>query len=56
MRYTEKRLYIPPRDKHIEVKAKPAIGHDCCHDDQVKNGFILGFARYKKAMMDLSKY
>ncbi|XKM14580.1 hypothetical protein RCS94_05235 [Orbaceae bacterium ac157xtp] len=50
----EKHCYIPPRDKHIEVKAKPALGN-CNHNEQVLNAFAFGFTRYKKAMEDLSK-
>lgn len=51
----EDRLYIHPRDKPLEVKAKPALNKDCNHNEQVLNAFAYGFARYKKAMIDLSK-
>lgn len=51
----EDRLCIPPRDKNVEVKAKPALSHDCNHNEQVLNAFAYGFTRYKKAMRDLSK-
>jgi hypothetical protein len=50
----ENRLCIPPRDKHVEVKAKPALGNNCSHNEQVMNAFSFGFTRYKKAMKDLS--
>lgn len=49
------RLYIPARDKSEVAKPNPAIGHDCDHNGQVSNAFNFGFARYKKAMEDLSK-
>ncbi|NUF28325.1 hypothetical protein [Gilliamella sp. ESL0254] len=51
----EDRLYIPPRDKHVEIKAKPALSNDCSHNKQVLNAFAFGFTRYKKAMRELSK-
>jgi hypothetical protein len=50
----ENRLCIPPRDKHVEVKAKPVLGNNCSHNEQVMNAFSFGFTRYKKAMKDLS--
>lgn len=31
----EERLYIPPRDRQVEVEAKPALGADCTHGDQI---------------------
>ncbi|NPE52416.1 MULTISPECIES: hypothetical protein [Dickeya] len=49
------RLYIPPRDKGVVASPRAAMGSDCAHADQVKNAFAFGFARYEKAMEDLSK-
>ena len=51
----EERLYIPSRDRQIEVKAKPTLGKDCTHGDQILNAFSIGFSRYKEAMKELSK-
>lgn len=47
------RLYIPPRDRQIEVKAKPVLGG--AHDAQFLNAFSIGFTRYKEAMIQISK-
>ena len=49
------RLYIPPRDKNEVARPKAAVSRDCSHADQVKNAFDFGFARYEKAMEELSK-
>ncbi|GAB2953933.1 hypothetical protein [Hafnia psychrotolerans] len=49
------RLYIPPRDKSIVAAPRAAISDEATHHDQVKNAFGFGFARYEKAMEDLSK-
>lgn len=49
------RLYIPPRDKKTVASPRAAIGSCSTHEDQVKNAFGFGFARYEKAMEDLSK-
>lgn len=49
------RIYILPRDKSVIASPRAAIGDDCSHADQVKNGFSFGFARYEKAMDKLSK-
>ncbi|MEX2977359.1 hypothetical protein AB4J97_10600 [Serratia fonticola] len=49
------RLYIPPRDKSAVASPQAAIGANSTHCDQVKNAFDFGFARYEKAMEDLSK-
>lgn len=51
----ENRLYIPSRDKRVEVKAKPALNNDYSHNEQVMNAFSFGFTRYEKAMKELSK-
>ncbi|WP_241569198.1 MULTISPECIES: hypothetical protein [Rosenbergiella] len=51
----EDRLYIPPRDKSNIARPKAAIGDNVSHSDQVKNAFGFGFARYEKAMEELSK-
>lgn len=44
----EERLYIPSRDMQIEVKAKPTLGKDCTHSDQILNAFSIGFCDIKK--------
>ncbi|WP_033782125.1 hypothetical protein [Pantoea sp. 9140] len=49
------RLYIPPRDKRAIAGPRASIGDDSTHHDQVRNAFGFGFARYEKAMDDLSK-
>ena len=51
----EERLYIPSRDRQIEVKANPALGKYCTHGDQILNAFSIGFSRYKEAIKELSK-
>ncbi|WNK73179.1 hypothetical protein RM155_09265 [Pantoea agglomerans] len=48
-------LFIPPRDKRIVAVPRAAIGEGSNHTDQVENAFGFGFARYEKAMDDLSK-
>ena len=50
------RLYIPPRDKRIKVKAKPVLSKDCTHNDRFLNAFSIGFSRYKDAIKELSKF
>ena len=49
------RLNIPPRDRRIVAAPRAATGNEATHNDQVKNAFDFGFARYEKAMEDLSK-
>ncbi|WP_211725307.1 hypothetical protein [Pantoea dispersa] len=49
------RLYIPPRDKSIVATPRAAMSDGTSHQDQVKNAFDFGFARYEKAMEQLSK-
>lgn len=49
------RLCIPPRDKRVVASPRAAMGDECSHADQVKNGFNFGFTRYEKAMDKLSK-
>lgn len=49
------RLHIPPRDKSIVAAPRAAMSDDSTHQDQVKNAFGFGFARYEKALEDLSK-
>lgn len=49
------RVYIPPRDKSIVASPRAAMSDDTTHHDQVKNAFGFGFARYEKAMEELSK-
>jgi len=49
------RLYIPPRDRRIEVKAKPALSKNSTHNAQFLNAFSIGFTRYKEAMIQMSK-
>lgn len=49
------RLPIPPRDRSITASPRAAVGDGYAHKDQVKNAFDFGFARYDKAMEDLSK-
>ena len=49
------RLYIPPRDKSIVAAPRAAMSDDTTHQGQVQNAFGFGFARYEKAMEDLSK-
>lgn len=51
----EERLYIPPRDRQVEVEAKPALGTDCTHGDQILNAFSIRFSHYKETMKELSK-
>ncbi|MDN0088329.1 hypothetical protein QVN42_13240 [Yersinia nurmii] len=51
----EDRLIIPPRDKTITASPRAAVGDGYAHKGQVQNAFDLGFARYEKAMEDLSK-
>lgn len=48
------RLYIPPRDRQIEVKAKPVLSKDCTHA-QFLNAFSIGFSHYKETIKELSK-
>ena len=48
------RLYIPPRDKRIEVKSKPVLGG--AHNAQFLNAFSIGFLRYNDAIKELSKF
>ena len=48
------RLYIPPRDRRIEVKAKPVLGG--AHDAQFLNAFSIGFLRYKDTIKQLSRF
>lgn len=49
------RLYIPPRDKSVVAAPRAAMSDGSTHHDQVKNALGFGFARYEKAMEDLSK-
>lgn len=49
------RLHIPSRDKRVVAAPRAAISDEVRHVDQVKNAFGFGFARYEKAMEDLSK-
>jgi hypothetical protein len=49
------RLYIPRRDKTVVASPRAATGDGIAHADQVKNAFDFGFARYEKAMDELSK-
>lgn len=49
------RLYIPPRDKSTVAKPRATISEVCSLTGQVKNAFEFGFARYEKAMEELSK-
>ena len=48
------RLYIPPRDRRIEVKSKPILGG--AHDAQFLNAFSIGFLRYKGTIKQLSRF
>ncbi|PHM26557.1 hypothetical protein [Xenorhabdus budapestensis] len=48
------RLCIPPRDKSKQAPPRAAKG-DGSHIDQINNAFAFGFARYDKAMEELSK-
>ena len=50
------RLYIPPRDRRIEVKSKPVLGENCAHNAQFLNAFSIGFLRYNDAIKQLSKF
>ncbi|SPY78169.1 hypothetical protein [Providencia rustigianii] len=49
------RLNIPARDKSKIAAPRAAISEQCPHDNQVKNAFDFGFARYEKAMEKLAK-
>ncbi|WP_272521086.1 hypothetical protein [Providencia sp. PROV202] len=49
------RLSIPARDKSKIAAPRAAISEQCSHDNQVKNAFDFGFARYEKAMEKLAK-
>ncbi|SUC36195.1 hypothetical protein [Providencia rustigianii] len=49
------RLNIPARDKSKIAAPRAAISEQCSHDNQVKNAFDFGFARYEKAMEKLAK-
>ncbi|AVE42480.1 hypothetical protein U2T78_004435 [Providencia stuartii] len=49
------RLNIPARDKSKVAAPRAAISEQCSHDNQVKNAFDFGFARYEKAMEKLAK-
>ncbi|MBP6121463.1 MULTISPECIES: hypothetical protein [Providencia] len=49
------RLNIPTRDKAKIAAPKAAISEQSTHDNQVKNAFDFGFARYEKAMKKLAK-
>ncbi|MFJ5691831.1 hypothetical protein [Providencia stuartii] len=48
------RLNIPARDKSKVAAPRAAISEQCSHDNQVKNAFDFGFARYEKAMEKLA--
>ena len=50
------RLYIPPRDRRIEVKAKPALSKNSTHNAQFLNAFSIGFLRYKDTIKQLSRF
>ncbi|UNH25255.1 hypothetical protein [Moellerella wisconsensis] len=49
------RLNIPARDKSKVAAPRAAMSEQCTHDNQVKNAFDFGFARYEKAMEKLAK-
>lgn len=46
------RIYIPPRDKSAEAKARPAEG---VHGVQLDKAFCMAFQRYEKALEELAK-
>lgn len=48
-------LYIPPRDRSTKASPRAAMSANCSHSEQVKNAYDFAFARYEKAMEDLSK-
>ncbi|HDU8566378.1 TPA: hypothetical protein RG686_003749 [Morganella morganii] len=49
------RLNIPARDKSKIAAPGAAMSEQCTHENQVKNAFDFGFARYEKAMEKLAK-
>lgn len=46
------RIHIPPRDKSVVAKARPAEG---VHTTQLERAFCMAFQRYEKALEELAK-